>query len=114
MIKGIDGQVMIQRTVEYARQAADQANNAVLSQEFASHLQKDQAARDVNSVAKSEEAEGKRINDEQKRNNGGDEEKPEKESSEAEPQPKPKKEILDDVSKLEVGYAPERRLDIEV
>ena len=110
MIKGIDAQVMIQRSVEYARQSADHVNNAQQAQDFINRLEKERAAQNLSTVTKSDKAEQEKIKrDKEKSADGGAEQRKKEQKRGTE-----KREILDDVSRLEAGYVPKSRLDIEI
>ncbi|PWM35868.1 MAG: hypothetical protein DBX46_05380 [Clostridiales bacterium] len=111
MIKGIDAQVMIQRSVEYARQSADHVNNAQQAQDFINRLEKEQAAQNLSTVTKSDKAEQEKIKRDKEKgaSGGGAEQRKKEEKNGAE-----ERDILDDVSRLEAGYVPKSRLDIEI
>lgn len=110
MIKGIDAQVMIQRSVEYARQAGDKVNSANQSQDFINRLERERSEKNVKTVTEASQAEQGRIKDDREKNGQQGGESPDKRKE----KPTAEREILDDVSKLEVRYVPKSRLDIEV
>ena len=106
----IESQVMIHRTVESSRMEIQQASNTAQMQDFVNKLEKERADQSVNRVAQTEGARQERI-DQEKRGRGGETEPGEKQQKNEE---REEREILDDVSKLTVGYAPRSRIDIEV
>ncbi|MGI6152247.1 MAG: hypothetical protein ACOYJB_00240 [Christensenellaceae bacterium] len=66
MIRGIDSQIMIQRSAEFSRQAADQVANAERTKEFAAALEKERALTEMQNVTELEHAENRRVDDKQK------------------------------------------------
>ncbi len=56
MVKGIDNQIMIHRTAEYARQMAARNDHAENAKEFAAHMEQQRAVHDSQSVPESERA----------------------------------------------------------
>lgn len=62
MIRGIDSQVMINKTVDYSRQMSNQMQEHENSKEFASQLQKSRVELQNQSVNEAKEAQDRRIN----------------------------------------------------
>lgn len=75
MINGIDNQIMITRTAEYARQVADQVNEAQKANQFAAQMEKERAMHQTHTVAETEHAENKLVRREKERDSGGGAEK---------------------------------------
>ncbi len=110
MIKGIDSQVIIQRTTEYSKEASQNTFNAEQAQEFANRLERSRAQHAAKSVNKTNEAEGGKV-DRDGRNSAEQEERERKKKEEEKQQ-----SLLDefaDMSKLSVGYI-KYKIDIEV
>ena len=84
MIQGIDGRIMINKSTEYAKQAADQMNNVQQGQDFINEMEKARISQSDRSVTETERTQDERI---QREKNGGgqpDEADSEQESSEEE------------------------------
>ena len=111
VIKGIDAQIMIQRSVDSSRHASEQANNLGQTQDFINRLEKERLTQSTKSGTQASETEGSRIEREKRSREQQGEEKNAEGREQAQEQPR---EILDDVSKLSVGYGPVNRIDIEV
>ena len=62
MIRGIDSQVMINKTIDYSRQMSNHAAEQEHGKEFTAQLQKSKIAIQNNSVNETKEAEGERVN----------------------------------------------------
>lgn len=62
MIRGIDSQVMINKSIDYSRQMSNQAAEQEHGKEFTAELQKSKVALQNNSVQQTEESEGQRVN----------------------------------------------------
>lgn len=112
MIKGIDAQVMIQRSVDSGRHASEHANNIAQNQDFMNKLERERAAQSMNTVTQTSETEGRRIERDKREKEQKRESKEERhEGSKDAPK---SREVLDDMSKLSVGYGPVSKIDIEV
>lgn len=61
MIRGIDGQIMINKSVDYAKQMADQKNNVQQGQDFINEMEKARMSQKDKSVSQAEHAENGRI-----------------------------------------------------
>jgi hypothetical protein len=61
MVKGIDNQIMIHRTAEYARQMAARNDHAENAKEFTAHLEQQRAVQGGRSVSRTEQAERKTV-----------------------------------------------------
>lgn len=61
MIRGIDGQIMINKSVDYAKQMADQMNNVQQGQDFISEMEKVRIQREDGSVTETDRTENGRI-----------------------------------------------------
>lgn len=61
MIRGIDGQIMINKSIDYAKQMADQMNNVQQGQDFISEMEKARIQREDGSVTETDRAENGRI-----------------------------------------------------
>lgn len=110
MIKGIDAQVMIQRSVDYAKQNSDHIANVNQAQDFLKKLDQERRAQDTRTVNQTNKSEQDRVEREKKKQEQRESAQKRKKQEEA---ARPR-EILDDVSKLDVGYAFHSGLDIEV
>lgn len=62
MIKGIDAQVMTQRTSEYTKDVSVLLRRDELSREFADRMQRSDAEQELHTVTQMEQLEHKRIN----------------------------------------------------
>lgn len=67
MIRGIDSQIMIQRSVDYAKRAGDQIGNAEQGKDFIAMMEKERSLHDTKSVKQLEHAEHRRINKEKQK-----------------------------------------------
>lgn len=61
MVNGIENQISINRTAEYAKQTADRAYQAENAKAFAAHIEKEKVAREMQSVIETEHSENKRV-----------------------------------------------------
>lgn len=61
MMRGIDGQVMINKTVDYSRQMSNQMHEIEHNKQFAAELQKSKVVLENNSVNQTREAEDSRV-----------------------------------------------------
>lgn len=61
MIRGIDNQIMINKSVDYAKQMADQINNVRQGQDFISEMEKARMKQKDNAVTETDHAENGRI-----------------------------------------------------
>ncbi len=73
MIKGIDAQIMIQKSVYYAKQVSDHVNRAEQGKDFMTQMEQAKIARDAETVNKTDEAEQGRIRREKESGSGGQE-----------------------------------------
>jgi hypothetical protein len=95
MVKGIDNQVMIHRTAEYARQMAARNDAAENEKQFAAQLEQQRALHDGKTVMKAKQAEQKSVSREGGGHSQKDEENREqKETGEPEQQPAPPPDVL--------------------
>jgi hypothetical protein len=80
MIRGIDSQIMINKSVDYAKQLTDQMNNVQQGKDFLAELEKARMERSDVTVEQAEEAEGGRIRreDERQSQNANQEDKKKK------------------------------------
>ncbi len=117
MIKGVDSQIMTQRTMDYQKDMSahlrrDELNNSVLDR-----LNKQETQRELYSVAKNEEARNKRIGEDAKKNGQGAEQEKKQPPKE---RLSPLEEIDEDEARWRrfdtpgVGAAEKKLLDIEV
>lgn len=65
MIRGIDSQVMINKTIDYSRQMSNHAAEQEHGKEFTAQLQKSKVAIQNNTVNETKETEGERVNQQQ-------------------------------------------------
>ena len=70
MVKGIDNQVMIHRTAEYARQTAARNDRAENEKAFAAQMEQQRAVQDMQSVSETERIKSKRVSREKSGNEG--------------------------------------------
>jgi len=77
MIRGIDSQIMIQRSVDYARRAGEQIGNIEQGKDFVAMLEKERAVHKTQSIEQAEHAEHRRINpdEEEEKDRGGRQQK---------------------------------------
>lgn len=61
MVNGIDNQIMITRTAEYARTVADQVNEAQKANQFAAQMEKERAMHQTHTVRETEQTEHKLV-----------------------------------------------------
>ncbi len=117
MIKGVDSQIMTQRTMDYQKDMSAHLRRDELNNTFLDRLNKQEVERELYSVAKNEEARNKRIGEDGKQNGQGGEE--EKQSPPRE-RLSPPEEIDEDEARWRrfdtpgVGAAEKKLLDIEV
>lgn len=62
MIRGIDSQVMINKSIDYSRQMSNHAAEQENGKQFTAELQKSKIALQNNSVQQTAESEGQRVN----------------------------------------------------
>jgi replicative superfamily II helicase len=74
MVNGIDNQIMITRTAEYARTVADQVNEAQKASQFAAQMEKERAIHGTHTVSETEHMEHKLVRKEKERGSGRDQE----------------------------------------
>lgn len=72
MIRGIDSQIMIQRSVDQSRRVGEQVGNIEHGKDFVSMLEKEKAVHKTQSVEQAEHAEHRRINPDEENEEGGD------------------------------------------
>lgn len=84
MIKGIDAQIMIQKSVDYAKQMSDHVNRAEQGKDFMTQMEKAKVARDAETVNKTDEAEQGRIRREKESGGGGGRETEQRQTREEE------------------------------
>lgn len=77
MIKGIDAQIMIQKSVDYAKQVSDHVNRAEQGKDFMTQMEQAKIARDAETVNKTDEAEQGRIRREKESGSGSGGQEPE-------------------------------------
>ncbi len=111
MIKGIDSQVIVQRTTEYSKQASQNTFNAEQSLEFAKRLERERADHHAKTVNKSAEAEGGKVSREKRDNDKGG--RGSFHDNDGEDAQDNKERELADMAMLSVGYV-KYKLDIEV
>lgn len=70
MIRGIDSQIMINKSVDYAKQMADQINNVQQSKDFVAEMEKARIKREDESVLRTEETQEERVRREKDRKEG--------------------------------------------
>ncbi len=61
MVNGIENQISINRTAEYAKQTADRVYQVENAKAFAAQIEKEKVARDMQSVVEMEHSESKRV-----------------------------------------------------
>lgn len=61
MVNGIENQISINRTAEYAKQTADRVYQAENAKAFAAHIEQEKTVRDMQSIVETEHSENKRI-----------------------------------------------------
>lgn len=61
MIRGIDSQVMINKSIDYSRQMSNHAAEQENGKEFTAELQKSRVALQNNSVQETQQSEGQRV-----------------------------------------------------
>ena len=61
MVNGIDNQIMINRTAEYAKQTADRTYQTENAKAFAAHIEKEKVASDAQTVNEMEHSENKLV-----------------------------------------------------
>lgn len=61
MIRGVDAQAMVQRSLEVSKIASDQTQIDEQGKEFMAQLEKEQAMKDANMVHQTEKAEHRRV-----------------------------------------------------
>lgn len=76
MVNGIDNQIMITRSAEYARQVADQVNEAQKASQFAAQMEKERAMNQTRTVAETEHAEHKLVRREKEGGSGAEQDHP--------------------------------------
>ncbi len=110
MIKGIDAQIMIQRTAEYAKEMSQNTHSAEQAREFASRLEKTRTQQRLKTVNKPNEAEGGKVTRDSKQNShpGASWEDEEEQGAQNEGMSE-----LEEMSRLSVGFI-RHKLDIEV
>ncbi len=84
MVKGIDNQVMIHRTAEYARQLAARNDHAENAKAFAAQLEQQRAVHGGQSVGQAEKVERKTVSPEKDGKSPKDEEEKKGESAQDE------------------------------
>lgn len=70
MIRGIDSQIMIQRSVDTARIAGEQLHNIEQQEDFKAMAERERIAREANQVQSTEKAEHRRINEDDEEQQG--------------------------------------------
>lgn len=70
MVNGIDNQIMITRTAEYARTVADQVNEAQKANQFAAQMEKERASNQTHTVGETEHTEHKLVRKEKESGSG--------------------------------------------
>lgn len=70
MIRGIDSQIMINKSIDYAKQLTDQNSNAQQAKDFIAAMEKAQIEHDDKTVNQTEETEGERIRREKEGQDG--------------------------------------------
>lgn len=71
MIRGIDSQIMINKSVDYAKQMSDQINNVQQGKDFVAEMEKARIKREDESVLRTEEAKDERVHREKDRREDG-------------------------------------------
>lgn len=61
MVNGIENQIMINRTAEYAKQTAERVSQMENAKAFAAHIEKEKVARDAQAVNEMEHSENKLV-----------------------------------------------------
>ena len=83
VLNGIDAQIMIQRTVDYAKDTANSIRRGELMQEYASEMRKAEIEAGIKTVTRREDMDGAQISRE-KNSSGQDSPEGKKEKSEKE------------------------------
>ncbi|WP_066683536.1 hypothetical protein [Christensenella intestinihominis] len=81
MIRGIDGQIMINKSVDYAKQMADQINNVQQGQDFISEMEKARMNKSDQAVAETDRTEDGRIRREKNDKSKQEDRPPEQQSA---------------------------------
>lgn len=118
MIKGVDSQIMTQRTMDYQKDMSAHLRRDELNNNILDKLNKQETERELYSVAKNEQTRNKRIGDDAQKNKQGKDEEEKKKS------PEEQLEALTGLDEDEarwrrfdtpgVGAAEKKLLDIEV
>ena len=82
MIRGIDSQIMINKSVDYAKQMADQQNNVQQGQDFISEMEKARMKQKDEAVTQTDHAENGRIRREKEDGESRDRQHPDGEPEE--------------------------------
>ncbi len=61
MIRGIDAQIMINKSIDYAKQMSDQIHNAEQGKDFITQMERERALHETKTVNKTEHTEQERI-----------------------------------------------------
>ena len=110
MLKPIDMPTMTQRSVDLVQTAQEQHMRAEIASQHAGRMDRQSVEQMTNGVTKTEKDEFSRISEKRESNSGGQGKEKKKDKTEQEPETSETKG-----TKLpDVGYAPERVLDIRI